>query len=157
VVFAKALTYFENKEYPLWRTEKSNNLNSLHEKFEWCPSLDPTKRRIHKDLQCLNRILYERASCFRKEKVYLTPHLSRVVYFTLNYKTVHFTLWTFQNRSNYHPDGFRTVGLLQYQRYCYSRDVLPTVPAILSFPFLFIFTESLKIIVNHRKIIKWKI
>jgi hypothetical protein len=27
----------------------------------------------------------------KKGKVYLTPHLSRVVYFTLNYKTIYFT------------------------------------------------------------------
>ena len=86
MVFAKALTNFENKEYPFWRAEKSNNLNSLHEKFEWCPSLDPTKWRIHKDLQCLNRIPYERASCFRNSSDCLKSN-------DLNQKWHHMAYW----------------------------------------------------------------
>jgi hypothetical protein len=45
-------------------------------------------------------------------------------------------------------NGFQTVVLLQYHRCCYSTHGLATVPAILSFLFLFISAESLK---NHSK------
>jgi hypothetical protein len=46
------------------------------------------------------------------------------------------------------PRRFSDGGLLQSWRYCYNNSGLATVPAVLSFPLLFILVESLK---NHSK------
>jgi hypothetical protein len=78
-------------------------------------------------------------------KVYITTQLFMVDYLTSpqNYKTRYSIPWTFQNRSNNPLSGFG-------RWFCNSSTVL-------SFLFYLFPLNLLKIILNHRKNIKWKI
>ena len=99
---------------------------------------------------CVCKMFHLTYKLFHKEKVYITPHLSYLVYFnppTINSsvlppelsKTVYFTSGRFSAAFCYSNSG-----LLQYQWFW--------------IPFFYLFSVNFwKIIVNHRKIIKWKI
>ena len=70
---------------------------------------------------------FRSGSCFeyKWEKVYLTPELSVVVYFTSQFNTVYFTLQTIQNRSNNSSSGFGRRFATVTQFYLYLFNLFP--------------------------------